>query len=1208
MKARSFSMLPIFILLCPGVAAVSGGRAQPPQKSVQETKPASGALDEAVARIRTLIEEGRFAEAEKEGRAALVEVEERYGPDALETARILSELVDALHLGDMDWDTRDSQILEWAGRVASIRERALGPDHKDFGAALSLLGNVLAARKDYQRALTYYERSLAISEKVFGPTSRAVAFNLTNLGWSLYSLGELARAKPILERALAIDEKNHGPEHLDVAATATNLAAVLSNVGELAGARALYERALRIQEKELGADHPRVATSLNNLAAVAQMMGDYEGALPRFQRALVIQEKVGNDSLTATTLQNYAALLWHTGVLGEAIRVYERSISLFEKALGPKSSELAMALGNLGVNLEEARDYSRARQVMERALDILQQNFGPEHFDVGWMLGNLGSLHMNLGDREAARSLLRRAIQVVNKSAGSEHDFALTALTLLAKLDEEEGKNSEALGIYEHVLSILEKNLGPRHLRVAERLELIAGVNARAGNYVDARAKYERAIAIREAVEGPDHANVARAWRSLAVLLVSTGSPVEAQPMLDRAIGIQERALGPHHPEFADSLVERARALVRIGDRMNAFRDTLRADEIAREHLSLTARALAEREALNYAAVRASGLDLALSLAVGPEPQGTGAPSGQGPGVGPQPALADQALDALIRSRALVLDEIGERHRTVAGTVDPEVKRLAGELASARQRLANLTVRGADEKDLSRWRERVERARMDKEVLERALTDKSVPFRQEQARRRLGLEAVAAALSPGEALLSFTRYDRYDTSAGGTLPRAAADPAPAYLAFVLRSGDGEPTSVPLGPAQEIDRLVSELRNRMTEEARAPGRSVRRALSAYRRVGEALREKIWDPVAPHLEGVRRVFVVPDGPLNLVNLSALPAGGSEYLVEREPLIHYLSTERDLVPLEAQERGEGLLALGAPAFDETGLFAAMGPRSEPTGSPAGEKPTASATVASLKVYRGARSACGDFKSMRFEPLPEADRELDEIAKLWDERVRGGGIEASRAAGAAPDVARRSGPEASEGAFKREAPGHQVLHLATHGFFLGGRCGSLLDARKSGPLAEPVPVLGAENPLLLSGLALAGANHREAAGPDEEDGILTAEEIAALDLSGTEWAVLSACDTGVGEVKAGEGVFGLRRAFQVAGVRTLILSLWPVEDESARQWMRALYRSRFAEGKETAEAVRAASLEVLRQRQAKKLSTHPFYWAGFVAAGDWR
>ena len=118
----------------------------------------------------------------------------------------------------------------------------------------------------------------------------------------------------------------------------------------------------------------------------------------------------------------------------------------------------------------------------------------------------------------------------------------------------------------------------------------------------------------------------------------------------------------------------------------------------------------------------------------------------------------------------------------------------------------------------------------------------------------------------------------------------------------------------------------------------------------------------------------------------------------------------------------------------------------------------------------------------------------------------------------------------------------------------------------------------------------------------------MLTAEEVAALNLGGVEGAVLSGCDTGVGEVRSGEGVFGLRRAFQVAGARTVIRSLWAVEDQVTRQWMSTLYDGRLTKKLSTVDAVRGASLGVLQQRRTKGLSTHPFYWAAFVAAGDWR
>jgi CHAT domain-containing protein len=188
--------------------------------------------------------------------------------------------------------------------------------------------------------------------------------------------------------------------------------------------------------------------------------------------------------------------------------------------------------------------------------------------------------------------------------------------------------------------------------------------------------------------------------------------------------------------------------------------------------------------------------------------------------------------------------------------------------------------------------------------------------------------------------------------------------------------------------------------------------------------------------------------------------------------------------------------------------------------------------------------------------------------------------------------EVVALDGAAATEAAFKKLAPGRRVLHLATHGVILGESC-------------DPDRIR--VNPLLLSGLALAGANRSAEAPPGSEDGILTAEEIASLDLSSVEWAVLSGCETGLGRVTTGEGVLGLRRAFEIAGARTLIMSLWRVEDASTLDWMRGLYESR-SKGLSTAEAVREASVRMIQAARSRGRSTHPYYWGGFVAAGDWK
>ena len=215
-----------------------------------------------------------------------------------------------------------------------------------------------------------------------------------------------------------------------------------------------------------------------------------------------------------------------------------------------------------------------------------------------------------------------------------------------------------------------------------------------------------------------------------------------------------------------------------------------------------------------------------------------------------------------------------------------------------------------------------------------------------------------------------------------------------------------------------------------------------------------------------------------------------------------------------------------------------------------------------------------------MRFDPLPASLKEVDDVVTLWNQ-AHGGPAQIAQLPSPMrpPSAIRLTGVAASEVGFQGGGVG--AAHPACGDPRVLSGCGLCGGARivQRGPRRRPRQETARDHPLLLSGLILAGANHRNVAAPDEEDGVLTAEEVAALDLNGVEWAVLSGCDTGVGEVRAGEGVFGLRRAFQVAGARTVIMSLWQVEDQATRQWMTTLYKSRFIKNLSTMNAVHEAA-----------------------------
>jgi CHAT domain-containing protein/tetratricopeptide (TPR) repeat protein len=944
----------------------------------------------------------------------------------------------------------------------------------------------------------------------------------------------------------------------------------MADLGELHAAESLDRRALAIREELLGPEHPDVAFSLNNLGYLKWELGNYEAARPLMERAIAIKEKVygAEHPGVGASLLNLGILLITLGEQDRAEETLLRAISLCERA---SHWCLSYALCNYAILLQDRGDLISARQYNQRALEILERTEGTESDRFARTLNILGDINVELGEFEEARACLQRSL-TIRERLGADHAGVVDPLESLAALSARMGNLDEATQLAKRALAIKEQSLGKDHPDVASSLETLGKILRQSEDYAQARVAFERALEIREKTLGSDSPAVNLSLVLLADLNVDTGNCAEALPVYRKAVTVTESLHGPDHPEVEDCTRKIAACLARTGLNAEAFENAFRAEEISRGHLRLTLTGLAERVGLQYAASRESGLDLAFSLLIDDPASGS----------------AERGFDALIRSRALVLDEMAERRRWVSVGADSDVERLAEQLAGARNRLAFLTVQGpADPEHLETYRRLLKQARADRDRAEQELADRSRTFRLQQERRRTGLIEIKAALPVDSGLVGFARFERlvFDRSGGGGT--APFQRVPSYLAFVLTRRKGGPNLVSLGSAEEIEGLVQRLQDQIFQQAEAPGWGDKSAESTYRQESELLRRRIWDPIKPYLTDVERLFVVPDGALHLVNLAALPVGVAGYLIEQGPQIHYLSAERDLVAGSSVSTGEGFLALGNPDFNEPKLFAALAPEGEApvAGTAAGAGDTAGT------VYRGRRSACERLQALTFEELNASGKEVHEVITLWrkGKKTR----QQATPESVRQSVAHLSRGKASETAFKSMAPGRQNLHVATHGFFLGGRCPSAAEG---------------ESPLLLTGLAMAGANHRQAAGPDEDDGILTAEEIAALDLNGVEWAVLSACETGLGEVRAGEGVLGLRRAFSVAGARTLIMSLWRVEDEPTRDWMKVIYERRYVDGLGTAEAVHQASLELLQRRRQAGLSTHPFYWAGFVAAGDWR
>jgi CHAT domain-containing protein len=374
-----------------------------------------------------------------------------------------------------------------------------------------------------------------------------------------------------------------------------------------------------------------------------------------------------------------------------------------------------------------------------------------------------------------------------------------------------------------------------------------------------------------------------------------------------------------------------------------------------------------------------------------------------------------------------------------------------------------------------------------------------------------------------------------------------ASDAPSRYAAYLIPANGDIEVRDLGPAKDLDTLVEQFRQALRDPSADPTPTARQ-----------LYAKTLRPLKSFMQS-KRLLISPDGALNLVPFEALMDEENRYLLSQWE-ISYVSSGRDLLRLaDKRPRANRSAILADPDF----------------GEPASGSPTE--THRGVDLRRSITNA-PDLGTVYFAALAGTAREARDLKAIF------------------PEAELLTKGSASKVNLKNLAA-PRILHIATHGFFLDH------EARTHPPgTADPRGIQATssiENPLLRSGLALAGANLNK---DDSEEGILTALEAANLNLWGTKLVTLSACDTGVGEIRQGEGVFGLRRAFVLAGAETLVMSLWPVSDAVTRQLMNDYYRG-LKQGLGRGAALHRAQFAMsLRANRA-----HPYYWASFIQAGDW-
>jgi CHAT domain-containing protein/tetratricopeptide (TPR) repeat protein len=934
--------------------------------------------------------------------------------------------------------------------------------------------------------------------------------------------------------------------------------------GQYRQAIPIAEQAYDLTRNTFGSEHPLFANSLNKLALLYHKLGDYAAAEPLYKRAVEIWQKVFGEHhhFFAVGLNNLAGLYKAMGNYSQAAPLYQKALKSLRKVVGEDHPDCAMVMDNLAKLYQVTGDYDQAESLCRQSLDIRGRTLGESHSDYASSLVNLAGLYRLMGNYEQAEPLYKRALTILRKILGELHPDYAACLNDLALLYERMGRFAEAELLYLLALRSTRASLGESHPDFATTLNNLAILYLLIGRFAEAEQLCRQSLEVTISACGEFHPDVAVSLNNIASLCYMLGKYQEAEPLHRRALAIRCRILGDDHPSCVISLNNLAELCAATGREAEAMALMQRAAAIDDRMLCQIFSIGSEDARAAFLQTVRQNFDTFLSLA------SCGSLSNQ--------STVCATLDLVLRRKAIGTEVMATQRDMVLRGKYPELRASLQDLSALRMQIAKKTLEGPGSGSPSTHQELLAGWQARKERLESDLARQIPEMNMEHKLLSISRKLVASSLGKGATLVEFVRYNSFNFK---TLPchgESRWEPA-RYLAFVLHAGEPDNAHmIDLGEAEPIDQMVAAFRAAITgEKENSYNRDLGAAPSGSSggesvTIGTALRAAVFDLLGPAIGDCKRLLLAPDGDLTRLPFEVLPAGDGGSLID-DYYISYLSAGRDLLRFGAGlsvQPGESLV-VADPDFDLLDGESLLRPTS----------------AAQEQVLRDI-----DHGGLSFSRLPGTREEGERIAHMLGVQplLEGGALEKHVKACRSP----------------------RVLHLATHGFFLEdhqfdlnveeyilralGRQGGSASSRLRGP--------GMKNPMLRSGLALAGANTFIQHGnppEDAEDGILTAEDVSGLDLVDTELAVLSACDTGLGEIRTGEGVFGLRRAFVLAGAKTLVMSLWKVPDHQTRELMVAFYE-RVLAGYPRSEALRVAQLEM------KKKHSEPFYWGAFICQGD--
>lgn len=969
--------------------------------------------------------------------------------------------------------------------------------------------------------------------------------------------GNFERALSLNATAEKIALEHFGRESAAYGSCCHNHGRILCVKGDFTEAEKWNLDAKSIREKVLGKDDPDYALTVNNLAEMYRNMGQYEIAEPLYYEALSIWLKVSgkgssNYSMTTFNLANYYVDL---GNYETAEKLYLEAKDIWGKTQGKSRPNYASCLGNLAALYYKMGDYAKAEPLYLETKTIRGETQGKKSSGYAGILTNLATLYYAMGQYEKAEPLYIEAKAIYEKTPGKQHPDYASNLTNLAMLYFAMGQFDKAEPLYLESKSILEKSLGKEHPSYLINLNDLAALYADGGNYPEAESLYLESVAELAKKPGKEHPAYATGIFSLGIIYFKMGQFEKAEPLLLEAKSIREKTLGKEHPDYAASLNDLAVLYISMRNYEKAEPLLIELSVVNQTLMSKALQHLSEQEQSIYISKFSENQDLSLSFA-----QLTG-----------WQKVTLVCYDNALFYKGFLLHAVDRLNR-LAHTDSLSTDKF-NSLKAYRRRLGVQYALPIAERDSATLAELKEKA----DALEKDLALTVAGYGA--ALQQVDWQDVQKQLKPSEAAVEFIHYGYYNS-------KSVFTDSMMYAALLLLPGATAPYFLPLFEERQLAPLLP-------KSSRHD--SIFIEVDALYSNGE-LAHLLWQPLEPWLRDVKTVYYSPSGLLHRVNPAALLDQSGASISQGRQWVRLESTRElatggrlaDQSFARATENQQGqngrqmtAVVFGGITYDMDSLaFNAANPLAKAGSAVSLQRKEGIVTEEPARALRRTSSN----PDSTWGALPSAGHEADEIGALL------------RHAGFKTDV--QKGFFASEERIKKigmDSPSPRIVHLATHGFAYPG---PPKDAHRRFDNTQPVYKLQ-NDPMLRAGLLLAGANFywknkRPLMG--HEDGVLVAYEVSDLNLNNTELVVLSACETGLGDVVGSEGTYGLQRAFRIAGAKFLIVSLWQVPDEQTRELMELFYQNWLEKGESLRDAFTHA------QQTMQKNYPNPYWWAGFV------